>query len=93
MTAHYILYMIANICDIIPITVYSIKEDLYEMDGKVRRKNKSFVACPVCGNPLLKSYSGIVDMRCYKCKNMIVVMVQEGVVTSFLSKRGIERAK
>jgi len=58
---------------------------------KSRRKSKYIVTCPLCGNPLLRSYSGVVEIRCSKCKKMIVVMIQDGTVTSFKSRRKVER--
>lgn len=68
-------------------------EELYEMESnRSRRKSKYVATCPLCGYPLLKSFSGVVELKCSRCKNMIVVVIQDGVVASQKSRRSMERA-
>ena len=71
-----------------------VKEELYEMERVVHRRKSKYVAtCPLCGKPLFRSYSGEVEIRCGKCKNMIVIMIQDGIVTCFQSRRSVERSE
>lgn len=58
-----------------------------------RRKSKYVATYPLCGKPLFRSYAGEVEIRCGKCKNMIVIMIQDGIVTCFQSRRSIERTE
>lgn len=58
-----------------------------------RRKSKYVATCPLCGKPLLRSYFGEMEIRCGKCKNVIVIKIQNDTVTCFKSRRSVERSE
>lgn len=58
-----------------------------------RRKSKYVATCPLCGNSLLKCFVGVVELRCSRCRNMIVILIQDNSVTVLKSRRQVERSE
>ena len=57
------------------------------MNNYEARIRKKYVYCPECGRQLLKSSRAVCDIICSKCKQEIVILVKNGEVVTFKSKR------
>lgn len=55
--------------------------------SEVRRGDKYCACCSVCGTLLQKSAITDTEIRCGKCNNDLVVLIENGVVTVFESHR------
>ena len=55
------------------------------------RVKKKYITCPECGRPLLRSSRAVCELECCKCKQTIVILVKDGEVITFKSRRLKER--
>ena len=55
------------------------------------RIKKKYITCPECGRPLLRSSRAVCELECSKCRQTIVILVKNGEVITFKSRRDKER--
>ena len=58
-----------------------------------KREKKYCACCPCCGNLLQKSVVANTELRCSKCNSELVVLVENGIVTVFESRRDTEETR
>ena len=57
------------------------------------REKKYCACCPCCGNLLQKSVVANTELRCSKCSSELVVLVENGIVTVFETRRDTEETR
>lgn len=55
------------------------------------RTKKKYITCPECGRPLFRSSRAVCEIECCKCRQTIVILVKDGEVITFKSRRSKER--
>ena len=63
------------------------------MVSELKREKKYCACCPCCGNLLQKSVVANTEIRCGKCSSELVVLVENGIVTVFETKRDTEATR
>ena len=63
------------------------------MVSESKREKKYCACCPCCGNLLQKSVVANTELRCSKCSSELVVLVENGIVTVFESRRDTEETR
>ena len=61
--------------------------------SELKREKKYCACCPCCGNLLQKSVVANTEIRCGKCSSELVVLVENGIVTVFETKRDTEATR
>ena len=61
--------------------------------SELKREKKYCACCPCCGNLLQKSVVANTELRCSKCSSELVVLVENGIVTVFESRRDTEETR
>ena len=61
--------------------------------SELKREKKYCACCPCCGNLLQKSVVANTEIRCSKCSSELVVLVENGIVTVFETKRDTDATR
>ncbi|MDO5519820.1 MAG: hypothetical protein Q4G58_04935 [bacterium] len=61
--------------------------------SELTREKKYCACCPCCGNLLQKSVIANTEMRCSKCGFELVILVENGIVTVFETKRDSQQTR
>ncbi len=61
--------------------------------SELSREKKYCACCPCCGNLLQKSVIANTEMKCSKCGSELVILVENGIVTVFETKRDTQQTR